>query len=67
MLLSLSFCSFPGGLFLECCAILKETKPKSHIPSVYTLCKVDADSAESLMFSCLSFNAVLMAGDQSFE
>ena len=67
VLLSLSFCSFPSGLFLECCTILKETKPKSHIKSVYALCKVDADSTESLMFSCLSFNAVLMAEDQSFE
>ena len=67
MLLSLSLCSFPGGLFLECCTVLKEPKPKSHIPSVYALCEVDADSTESLMFSGLSFNAVLMAADQSFE
>ena len=67
VLLSQSFCSIPGGLFLECCTVLKETKPKSHIPSVYALCEVDADSTESLMFSGLSFDAVLMAGDQSIE
>lgn len=59
MLLGLSFCSFPDGLFLECRAILKETKPKSHIPPVYALCEVDADSTESLMLSGLSLDAVL--------
>ena len=67
MLLSLSFCSVPGGLFLKCCTILKEAKPKSHIPSVYTLCEVDADSTEPLVFAGLSFNAILMSGNQSLE
>lgn len=59
MLLGLSFCSFPGGLFLKCCAILKETEPEPHIPSVYALCEVDADSTKSLMSSGLSLDAIL--------
>ena len=59
MLLGLSFCRFPGGLFLECCAILEKAKPKPHIPSVYALCEVDANTTEALMFSGLSLDAVL--------
>lgn len=63
MLFGLSFCSFPGGLFLECRAILKETEPEPHIPPVYALCEVDADSTKSLMFSGLSLDAVLNGRD----
>lgn len=59
MLLRLSLCSFPGGLSLECCSILEKPKPKPHIPSVYTLCEADADTAKSLMLSGLGLDAVL--------
>lgn len=67
MLLGLGFCSFPGGLFLECCAILEKSKPESHIPSVYTLREVDADATESLMFSGLSLDAILDSRDLAIQ
>ena len=59
MLFGLSFSSFPGGLFLECCTVLKKAKTKSHIPSVYALREIHTNTTESFMFSGLSLDAVL--------
>lgn len=48
-----------GNLLLNCGSILKESKTESHIPAVNALGDIDTNSAESLMFSGLSLDAIL--------